>query len=39
MMKLLQFCYVMVGFAVARWVFRREAVRDPVPNLRSLGLL
>ncbi len=39
MMKLLQFFYVMFGFAVARWVFHREAVTDPVPRLRSMGLL
>lgn len=38
-MKLAQFCYVMVGFAVARWVFRRQPVTDPVPKLRSMGLL
>ncbi len=39
MMKLAQFVYVMIGFAVARWVFRRESVLDPVPRLRSMGLL
>ena len=39
MMKLLHFCYVMFGFAVARWVLQREAISDPVPRLRSMGLL
>ena len=39
MMKLVHLCYVMVGFAVARWIFHREAVTDPVPRLRNMGLL
>jgi hypothetical protein len=40
-MRLMQFCYVAIGFAVARWIFRREAVPvvDPVTRFRSQGLL
>ena len=35
------FCYAAVGFAVARWIFKREAVPvvDPVTRLRAKGLL
>jgi hypothetical protein len=41
MMKFLYVCYAAVGFAVARWFFRREAVpvADPVTRLRTSGLL
>lgn len=40
-MKLLHVCYAALGFAVARWFFRREAVpvSDPVARLRASGLL
>ena len=40
-MKLVHVCYVALGFAVARWLFRREAIAivDPVPRLRTSGLL
>jgi hypothetical protein len=40
-MKIVQFCYVAFGFAVARWIFKREPMTamDPVPHLRSAGLL
>ena len=40
-MKLIYVCYAAVGFAVARWFFRREpvAVPDPVSRLRTSGLL
>jgi hypothetical protein len=40
-MKLVHFCYVALGFAVARWIFKREpmSMADPVPHLRSSGLL
>jgi len=34
-------CYAALGYAVARWVFKREPVLvvDPVTRLRSSGLL
>jgi hypothetical protein len=40
-MKLIHVCYAALGFAVARWFFRREpvAVVDPVARLRTSGLL
>ena len=40
-MKFIHFCYAALGFAVARWLFRREAVAmtDPVARLRVSGLL
>ena len=38
-MKFLHVCYVAFGFAVARWLFRREVVVDPVPRFRASGLL
>jgi hypothetical protein len=40
-MKFLHVCYVAFGFAVARWLFRREVVEvvDPVPRFRTSGLL
>jgi len=40
-MKLLHVCYAALGFAVARWFFRRDAVgiADPVARLRVSGLL
>ena len=40
-MRMMYLCYAAIGFAVARWVFRREAVPvvDPVTRFRSQGLL
>jgi len=40
-MKIMNFCYVALGIAVARWIFKRQPVRvtDPVPRLRTSGLL
>ena len=34
-------CYVALGLAVARWIFRRQAVpvTDPVARFRTSGLL
>ena len=40
-MKLIYVCYAAVGFAVARWIFKREPVplADPVTRFRTSGLL
>jgi hypothetical protein len=40
-MRLMYLCYAAVGFAVARWIFRREAVPvvDPVSRFRAKGLM
>ena len=38
-MKIMQMCWATLGFLVARWIFRRETVVDPVARLRSTGLL
>ena len=39
-MKIWHLCYAVLGVAVARWVFKRQAVTmDPVNRLRSSGLL
>ncbi len=38
-MKLMHICYAALGFAVARWVFKRQPVADPVSRLRCSGLL
>jgi len=40
-MKLVHLCYAALGFAVARWFFKREPipVADPVARFRSSGLL
>jgi hypothetical protein len=40
-MKLVHFCYAALGFAVARWIFKREPMSlvDPVTRFRSSGLL
>jgi hypothetical protein len=40
-MKFLHICYAALGFAVARWIFKREAtsVVDPVAQFRTSGLL
>jgi len=31
--------YAALGFAVARWIFKRQTVVDPVTRFRSQGLL
>ncbi len=40
-MKLVHLCYVALGYAVARWIFKRQPVLivDPVTRFRSSGLL
>jgi len=40
-MKLMHLCYAALGLAVARWIFKRQAVpvTDPVSRLRTSGLL
>ena len=38
-MRFMHLCYAALGFAVARWVFHRQPVADPVARLRSSGLL
>jgi hypothetical protein len=40
-MRILYVCYAAVGYAVARWLFKRDprAVNDPVSQLRTSGLL
>jgi len=40
-MKLMHICYAALGFAVARWFFKRETtpVVDPVSRFRTSGLL
>jgi hypothetical protein len=40
-MKLVHLCYVAIGFAIARWVFNRHAIKvvDPVARYRTSGLL
>jgi len=40
-MKLAHLCYAALGFAVARWLFKRQPVpvNDPVERFRSSGLL
>jgi hypothetical protein len=40
-MKLLHLCYAVLGYAVARWIFKRQSVpvADPVTHFRSSGLL
>ena len=40
-MKFIYVCYAALGFAVARWVFKREPMPavDPVARLRTSGLL
>jgi hypothetical protein len=40
-MRMMHFCYAAIGFAVARWVFRRQPVptADPVARFRSSGLM
>jgi len=36
-MKPLQVWWVALGFLVARWVFKRQPILDPVTRLRSMG--
>lgn len=40
-MRLMHLCYAALGFAIARWVFQRQAVAvvDPVNRFRVSGLL
>jgi len=40
-MKVMHLCYAAIGFAVARWIFRRRPVPvvDPVTRFRTSGLL
>jgi hypothetical protein len=40
-MRMMHLCYAAIGFAVARWIFKRQAmpVVDPVTRFRSQGLL
>jgi hypothetical protein len=38
-MKLMHVCYAALGFAVARWIFKRQLVVDPVSRFRTSGLL
>jgi len=38
-MKLLYVWYAAIGFAVARLIFSRNAVTDPISRLRNSGLL
>ncbi len=40
-MKFMHICYAAFGFAVARWIFKREQmlVADPVSRFRTSGLL
>ena len=40
-MKVLHVCFAALGFAVARWFFKREplVVADPVARFRTSGLL
>jgi hypothetical protein len=38
-MKVMHLCYAAIGFAVARWIFKRQPVADPVVRFRSQGLL
>jgi hypothetical protein len=38
---MMHLCYAAVGFAVARWIFKRQPtpITDPVVHFRSSGLL
>ena len=38
-MRKMNLLYAAIGFAVARWIFKRQAVVDPVTRFRSQGLL
>ena len=39
-MRMMHLCYAAIGFAVARWIFKRQGLAvDPVTRFRSQGLL
>jgi hypothetical protein len=38
-MRIMHVCYAALGFAVARWIFKRQLVVDPVTRYRASGLL
>lgn len=40
-MKLVHVCYAALGYAVARWLFKRQTVpvMDPVESFRASGLI
>jgi len=38
-MRFMHVCYAALGFAVARWIFKRQPVVDPVTRYRVSGLL
>ena len=38
-MRKMHLFYAALGFAVARWIFKRQTVVDPVTRFRSQGLL
>jgi len=40
-MRLVHVCYAALGYAVARWLFKRQAVpvMDPVDSFRARGLI
>lgn len=38
-MRLMHVCYAALGFAVARWIFHRKPVMDPVARFRVSGLM
>jgi hypothetical protein len=38
-MRFMHVCYAALGFAVARWIFKRQPVVDPVTRYRASGLL
>jgi hypothetical protein len=38
-MRLMHVCYAALGFAVARWIFHRKPVVDPVVRFRVSGLM
>jgi hypothetical protein len=38
-MRLVHVAYAALGFAVARWIFKRQPVLDPVARFRVSGLM
>jgi hypothetical protein len=38
-MRFMHVCYAALGFAVARWIFKRQPVVDPVARFRASGLM
>jgi len=38
-MRFMHVCYAALGFAVARWIFKRRPVVDPVARFRASGLM